>query len=146
RRAAEVPVFLVREVGALGRRAEILRPLAARTGARDQLGVTDLDAGERRRRRPVAAYIDGAGRNAGGVEDRMHLAHGIGGGARGRPALRHRNDDAAGGVAAPFLREGEDGCALLRRQAAAIAADEAFDAVRAFLDRDRMPLTVIVRI
>ncbi len=75
----------------------------------------------------VGAHVDGVARHAGGGENRMHLAHRIGGGAVGRPAVRNVDDDAAGGFVPPLLREGEHVGALARRQAAAIAADEDFD-------------------
>ena len=75
----------------------------------------------------------------------MHLAHRIGGGAVGRPAVRHVDDDAAGRLAPPELRERQHVGALARRQAAAIAAEEDFDGALAFLQRDRMALAIIGR-
>ena len=111
----------------------------------DQLGVIDLDAGERGARRPIGAHVDGVARHAGGGENRMDFAHRIGGGAVGRPAVRHVDDDAAGGFAPPQLREGQHVGALARRQPAAIAAEEDFDGALAFLQRDRMAFAIVGR-
>ncbi len=76
----------------------------------------------------------------------MDFAHRIGGGVIGRPALRHVDDDAAGGLAPPQLRERQHVGALRRRQPAAIAPDEDLDGALAFLQRDRMAQAIVGRI
>ena len=58
----------------------------------------------------------------------MDFAQRIGGGAVGRAAVRNVDDDAAGGLVPPLLRERQHVGALARRKPAAIAAEEDFDA------------------
>src|SRR5579862_445315 len=74
----------------------------------------------------------------------MHLAQRVAGGAVGGSAMRHVDDDAAGRVPPPRLREGKHVGALARRQTAAIAAEKDFDRLHAFREGDRVAFAIIV--
>jgi len=103
--AAEIPVRAVFGIGGILARAQVLRPLTAGTDLRDHFRIIDLDAGERRRRRPIVADINGISRHAGGGENGTDFAHRIGGGMIGRSAMWHIDDNAAGGLTPPKLRK-----------------------------------------
>jgi hypothetical protein len=58
-------------------------------------------------------------------------------------AGRYFEDDAAGRLAPPGMRERGDVGTLCRVEAAAVCADQQFDVALAFLDGDRVALAVV---
>ena len=92
----------------------------------------------------IAAGNDSARRHAGGRERRLNFPERIRGRPRVRRADRHVDDDRAGALAQPGLRQPHHIGALRSGETAARLADEDDDRAVGFLDGDRMALAVVV--
>ena len=94
----------------------------------------------------IVPDIDRIGRHADGSKERPDFASRIACRAVGGATLGYINDDAAPGFGPPSICKRRDVGPLARREPAAAASDKNFDGFYAFLENDRVALSIVGRI
>ena len=123
-----------------------MRPHSARPGARDHLRIVEPQGGERARIfRAIGTHLDVLGGYAHIGQHRTNFLQRTCGGRLVAGAGRHIDDNAAGRIVAPAVREGDNVAALVDRQLPALGADEQLDCVDALPNGDRVALADVIR-